>query len=319
MNCARGVLVTGANGFIGRAVIRRLESMTGMSAVGAVRGTAGQPVDRYSSRTAPDLGPAADWRRALAGVDIVIHLAARVHVMQERARDALGEFRRVNVEGTVRLAEQAAELGVRRFVFVSSIKVNGESTAPGRAFTEADVPQPTDPYGISKAEAEAALLAAPHATMDVCVVRPPLVYGPGVKANFLSMARWLKRGIPLPLGALRDNRRSLVALDNLVDLLVTAAAHPAAAGEIFLAADGEDLSTTELLRRTAAALGVRSRLVPVPPILLEIAARSLGRAALWQRLAGNLQVDAGKARRVLGWRPVVSVDEALRRAVADLP
>ena len=260
-----------------------------------------------------------DWSAALAGCDTVIHLAARVHVMRDGSQDPLDEYRKVNVAGTMRLAESAATAGVKRLVLVSSIKVNGERTLPGRAFTEMDAPAPLDPYGISKAEAEAELLAlAATGRMQVVVIRPPLVYGPGVKANFLSMARWLARGIPLPLGAVRDNRRSLVGLDNLVDLILTCMRHPAAANQVFLAGDGEDLSTAALLHRTAAALGVRARLIPVPVPVLVAGGRLLGRGDAVRRLCGSLQVDISKARGVLGWAPPVAVDEGLRRAMASL-
>jgi nucleoside-diphosphate-sugar epimerase len=236
--------------------------------------------------------------------------------MSDEAADPLGEYRRTNVEGTLKLAQDAAAAGVRRFVFLSSIKVNGEATAPGRPFRETDAPHPVDPYGRSKLEAEQALFEfGQRSGMEVVVVRPPLVYGPGVKANFRSMMRWLSKGVPLPLGAIH-NHRSLVALDNLVDLLVRCTEHPAAANQVFLAGDGEDVSTTALLRRTAAALGCRARLIPVPASWLMMAARGLGKAPVASRLCGNLQVDISKARDLLGWQPPVSLDEGLRRAAA---
>ncbi len=265
----------------------------------------------------PGLGAAAKWAPLLAGCDAVVHAAARVHVMNETAHDPLTAFRDVNVAGTLNLAGQAAEAGVRRFVFISSIKVNGEATASGRAFTSADIPAPMDAYAISKAEAEAGLIAlAAETGMEVVIVRPPLVYGPGVKGNFLSMMRWLKRGIPLPLGAILHNRRSLVALDNLVDLIVACVDHPAAANQVFLASDGEDVSTTGLLRRLAAAMGVPAHLLPVPVRVLETCAALVGKRALVQRLCNNLQVDISKARQLLGWCPRISLNEGLRRTVA---
>lgn len=310
------VVVTGAAGFIGRALVERLLA-GGVPTVAAVR----RPPPRSASVHPPtggqmvavgDLGPHTDWRGPLAGVDCVVHLAARVHVMHERAADPLAEFRRVNVDGTLALARQAAAAGVRRFIFVSSIKVNGEGTAPGRPFAADDVPAPADAYGISKLEAERSLLAlAAETGMQIVIIRPVLVYGPGVKANFRSMMSWLNKGVPLPLGAI-DNRRSLVALDNLVDLIVTCMNHPAAAGQVFLASDGEDLSTTELLRRMGTALGRPARLLPVPAAWLDGAARLLGKGAITQRLCGSLQVDIEKTRGMLGWTPPVTVDEALR-------
>ncbi len=301
------VLVTGAAGFIGRALVDRLLG-EGVPTVAAVR----RPLTGGRMIAVGDIGPHTDWRGALAGVDCVVHLAARVHVMHERAADPLAEFRKVNVDGTLALARQAVAAGVRRFIFVSSIKVNGEGTAPGRPFAADDAPAPADAYGISKLEAERSLLAlAAETGMQIVIIRPVLVYGPGVKANFRGMMAWLNKGVPLPLGAI-DNRRSLVALDNLVDLILTCMNHPAAAGQVFLVSDGEDLSTTELLRRMGAALGRPARLLPVPAAWLDGAARLLGKGAVAQRLCGSLQVDIEKTRRLLDWTPPVTVDEALR-------
>ncbi len=233
--------------------------------------------------------------------------------MSDSEADPLAAFRRVNVEGTLNLARQARDAGVRRFIFVSSIKVNGEGTEPGRPYTADQAPEPVDPYGISKLEAEHGLRQiAEESRMEVVIVRPTLVYGPGVKANFLSMMRWLHRGIPLPFGAI-DNRRSLVSIYNLVDLLVTCIDHPAAANQAFLVSDGLDVSTTDLLRRMSKALERPARLFPVPAGLLELAAMSLGKRSLSQRLCGSLQVDIGKTRALLGWTPPVSLDEGLRR------
>lgn len=292
-----------------------------------------------------ELGPQTDWSKAVTGVDAVVHLAARVHVMQDQASDPLTEFRRVNVEGTLKLARQAAEAGVRRFVYLSSIKVNGESTGTrpsgrdeGRgtsdeeekysaeqqvlsaenpmSFREEDLPAPQDAYAISKWEAEQGLMALARETgMEVVIIRPPLVYGPGVKGNFASMLRWVKKGIPLPLGAVRDNRRSFVALDNLVDLIVTCLDHPKAANEVFLVSDGEDLSTRELLRRIARAYGKSSRLIPMPVGIMRFVAWLMGKQGVADRLFGSLQIDSSKTREVLGWEPPVSVDEQLEKIV----
>lgn len=278
-----------------------------------------QRVGEVSDLLAGDAADArrADLRTALGGADVVIHAAARAHVLQERAADPLAEYRRVNVDGTLALARAAAEAGVRRFVFVSSIKVNGERTAPGRAFRADDAPAPGDAYGVSKWEAEQGLCALARETgMEVVVVRPPLVYGPGAKGNFAALVRRVARGVPLPLGAVRHNRRSLVGLDNLVDLIVTCLDHPGAANQVFLAADGEDLSTADLLQRVARAMGRPARLLPVPVWVLQAAAASLGKRAVAQRLLGSLQVDGSKARELLGWAPPVSVDEGLKRSVA---
>ena len=231
--------------------------------------------------------------------------------MDDQEADPLSAFRHVNTEGTVRLARQAVEAGVRRFVFISSIKVNGEFTRQGIPFTADDVAAPTDPYGVSKLEAEQALRALAEVSgMEVVIIRPTLVYGPGVKANFLSMLRWLDKGVPLPLASI-DNRRSLVALDNLVDLILTCMEHPAAANQTFLVSDGEDLSTSGLLRRMGQALGRPARLLPMPTWALEAAATLLGKRSISMRLCASLQVDISKTRRILGWNPPVSVDEAL--------
>lgn len=233
--------------------------------------------------------------------------------MNETSVDALAEFRKVNVEGTLRLAQRAAESGVKRFIFISSIKVNGESTLPGKPFKSDDHPNPLDPYGVSKYEAEEALKQLGRDTgMEVVIIRPPLVYGPGVKANFLSMLRWLNKGIPLPLGAIR-NQRSLVAIGNLVSLIVTCIDHPAAANQTFLACDGEDLSTTQLLRRLSKALGKPARLLPLPEWLLKLAASTVGKQAVAQRICGSLQVDINKNRELLGWIPPINMDKAMRQ------
>ncbi|MBQ1557109.1 MAG: SDR family oxidoreductase [Pseudomonas sp.] len=268
---------------------------------------------RASLRVIDDFANSLSWGLLLQGQDVVIHCAARVHVMHDTSTDPLAEFRKVNREDTLNIARQAAMAGVQRFIFISSIKVNGEGTAPNQPYKADDASAPLDPYGVSKMEAEQGLreLAA-ETGMEVVIIRPTLVYGPGVKANFLNMMRWLHKGVPLPFGAIH-NRRSLVALDNLADLIVTCIDHPAAANQTFLVSDGEDLSTTELLRRMAAALGKPARLLPVPSRLLEAAAALLGKQALSQRLCGSLQVDIGKTRELLDWTPPVSVDEALRK------
>jgi nucleoside-diphosphate-sugar epimerase len=235
--------------------------------------------------------------------------------MNDKSADPLAEFRRVNVEATAALARQAAGAGVRRFVFLSSIKVNGEFTEAGQPFTADDAPAPEDPYGVSKHEAEKLLRQiAAETGMEVVIIRPPLVYGPGVKANFAAMMRWLARGVPLPLAAVTDNRRSLVALDNLVDLIVTCLHHPAAANQTFLVSDGEDLSTAQLLKRMGAAMGQPARLFYLPPVVLKLGAALLNKPGIYQRLCGSLQLDIAKTRQLLGWSPPVSVDDGLRRA-----
>ena len=308
-------LVTGANGFVGRALVERLVASRQQTVVVAGRDAFKRLPQGVARGCTIDLSAVADWRANLENVDTIYHLAARVHVMRDKSRDPLAAFRRTNVAGTLALARQAAEVGVRRVVFVSSIKVNGEHTEPGRPFHADDVAAPVDPYGVSKLEAEQGLRRLADGTsLEVAIVRPPLVYGPGVKANFLRMMNWLDRGIPLPFGAI-DNRRSLVALDNLVDLLVACGRHPGAAHQTFLASDGEDLSTASLLTRLGLALERPARLLRVPPAALNTIFGLLGQRDLARRLCGSLQVDIVKAKVLLGWTPPIGVDEALRLTV----
>ena len=305
-------LVTGATGFIGTPLVERLMS-TGVP-VRAVARPGSRALPAGVERIVGDIAADADWRRAVAGVTAVVHLAARVHVMREHAAEPLAEFRRVNVAGTLTLAQQAAAAGVRRFVYVSSAKVNGERGT----FRETDPAAPVDAYGVSKHEAEAGLRAIAASTgMEVVIVRPPLVYGPGVQANFRALMRAIARGVPLPLGAVH-NRRSLVAVDNLVDFLLTTTEHPAAANETFFVSDGEDLSTTDLIRRLARAMNRSPRLLPIPAVALMAAATLVGRRDVAERLLGTLTVDITKARQRLDWVPPVRVDDALARAVRAL-
>jgi nucleoside-diphosphate-sugar epimerase len=311
------VLISGANGFVGRSACER-SLAAGMRVRGATRQALQLP-SGVEAVVVPGLGSPGGWTTSLTGCDAVVHTAARVHVMHDEMADPLTEFRRVNVDGTLHLALQAATAGVRRFVFVSSVKVNGEGTAAGYPFTAASVSAPEDPYGISKMEAEQGLRQiAAETGMEVVIVRPPLVYGPGVKANFAAMMRAVQRGLPLPLASVTHNRRSFVALDNLVDLLITCVDHPAAANQTFLASDGEDLSTADLLRRLGQAINRPARLFPVPPSLLQFCANLLGKGDMAQRLLGNLQVDISHTRNTLNWTPPISVDEGLRRAAAGL-
>lgn len=305
------VLITGANGFVGSALCMQATTHN-LIVKGAVRSAQSLPANTKAVLIEA-IDSSTDWHNALQGVDVVVHLAARVHVMNDLSADPLTEFRKTNVDGTLNLAKQAALAGVQRFVFISSIKVNGESTALGQPFHADDEPKPMDAYGISKREAEDALRQlAIDTDMEIVIIRPPLVYGAGVKANFRSMMRWLDKGIPLPLGAIH-NQRSLVALDNLVDLIITCITHPAAANQTFLVSDGEDLSTSELLRRMANALGKSATLLPFPVSLLQMTATLLGKRAVAQRLCGSLQLDISKTQQLLHWTPPVSVTEALQK------
>lgn len=306
------IVLTGASGFVGRCLLNEL--LEAEHQVTAVLRRQADGVDpRTSVQVIDNFARSLSWGALLNGQEVVVHCAARVHVMHDTSTDPLVEFRQVNVEGTLNLARQAAAAGVRRFIFISSIKVNGEGTSVGAPYLADAQPAPADPYGISKMEAEQGLRTlAAETGMEVVIIRPVLVYGPGVKANFLSMMSWLHKGVPLPFGAIH-NRRSLVALDNLADLIVTCIEHPAAANQTFLVSDGEDLSSSELLRRMGVALGKPARLLPVPSRLLEVGAAMLGKQALAQRLCGSLQVDIGKTRELLNWTPPLSVDDALRK------
>ena len=307
------ILLTGASGFVGSAVQARLLDSRDVTLRSAYRQLPGQPRPNLQVCQVGALDPDTDWQASLVDIQVVIHCAARVHVMEETDADPLAAFRRANVQGTLQLARQAAEAGVRRFIYLSSIKVNGECTQPGQAYTANDPPAPLDPYGVSKQEAEQGLLALAEQTgMEVVIIRPVLVYGPGVRANFLSMMNWLSKGVPLPLGSI-TNKRSLVGLDNLVDLIVTCIEHPGAANQVFLVSDGEDLSTSELLHRMGRALERPARLLPMPMWLLGCAASLLGRKSIHQRLCGSLQVDIEKTRMLLDWTPVTDVDSQLKK------
>ena len=314
-------LVTGANGFVGKPLCAELLRQ-GHAVCAAVRAV-GAPIENIEMAVVGSISGMTDWAAALHGVEVVIHLAACVHVMREDAADPLAEFRRVNAAGTEHLARQAARAGVKRLVCVSSVKVNGESTlspSPSPAsgggeplcFTELDVPAPQDAYGLSKWEAEQALHRVAQETgLEVVIVRPPLVYGAGVKGNFAQMLKALAKGIPLPLASVR-NLRSLIHVGNLVDALILCATHSAAAGQTYLVSDGEDVSTPDLLRGLGKAMGKPARLFSCPPTILKFAGRLIGKAGQVERLLGSLQVDSGKIRRELGWVPPFSMEEELR-------
>ena len=304
------VLVTGAAGFIGCRVCEALECHR-VNVVSTVR-----EAPFGDEIAVGDIGPETDWRVALATQpDVVVHLAARTYARLEVTGDELTHYLAINLDGSRRLAEQAAAAGVRRLVYLSSIKVNGEQTALGVPFLFSDAPAPEDAYGVSKWEAEQALWDISAKTgLEVVVVRPPLVYGPGVKGNLARLLKLVRSGVPLPLGAVK-NKRSLIGLDNLVDLLIRCIDHPASAGQTFLVSDGKDLSTSDLLCYIATAMGRSARLFPVPVSLLRLAGHALGKRAEIDRLVGSLQIDSSHTRRVLGWTPPVSVQECIRRMV----
>lgn len=305
------ILLTGVSGFVGSALAKTAYRKDYIIR-GLVRSKS-KSIPKFVEQIAVgNIMSDTNWQLELDSIDVVIHLAARVHVMQDTAINPLVEFRRVNTEATLNLAKQAAKSGVKRFIYLSSVKVNGEVTQPEFPFTEVDEYVPVDPYALSKYEAEQGLLRLAEKTqMEVVIIRPPLVYGPGVKANFLSMMKWLYKSVPLPLGSVH-NKRSLVALDNLVDLILTCVEHPSAANQVFLVSDGDDLSTTELLSRVARALGKKSWLLPVNYQMLELCLVTIGKKDLAQRLCSSLQVDISKAKKLLNWTPPISVDEGLR-------
>ncbi|MDO8412823.1 MAG: SDR family oxidoreductase [Gallionellaceae bacterium] len=303
-------LITGASGFVGKSLCAELLRQ-GKSVRAAVRST-------HSSMKNTEVVPVGSingetsWTDVLHGVDIVVHLAARVHVMQDTVADPLLEFCKVNLHGTSNLARQAAHAGVKRFIYVSSIKVNGEETQNTKKYSETDIPAPQDAYAVSKWEAEQALhRIARETSLEIVILRPPLVYGPGVKGNFAHMLATVARSIPLPLASVH-NQRSLLYVANLVSALITAATNPSAAGQTYLVSDGEDISTPELLRCLASAMAVPSHLIPFPLVLLRGAGRVLGKHIQLERLMGSLQIDSDKIRRDLNWIPPYSLQQGLQ-------
>lgn len=308
------VLVTGASGFVGRALCMTLAAegyrVRAVLRESAPRRASLQELGVTELVRMGEIGPDTDWTSGIEDVDAVVHLAARLHVMRETVGNSLAEFRRVNVEGTRSLARAAAEAGVRRLVFLSTLKVNGESSGE-QGLSESDPPRPADPYAVSKWEAEQALHEIAGRTgLEAVILRPPLVYGPGVKDNFLRLMDWVARGVPLPLASIR-NSRSLLYLDNLVAAIEACLREPSAAGETFLLKDGGDLSTPELIRQLARAMGGRARLLPFPVPLLALLGAAAGQSAAVTKLTGSLVVEDAKIRRVLGWRPPVSLERGL--------
>jgi len=310
------VLVTGANGFVGHALCVALAASDHFVPVPAAR-LDGQSVAGIPAVPVGSIDAGTDWSHALAGCEAVVHLAARVHVMLEHHSDPLSAFRDVNTQGTLALAQQAVQAGIKRFIYISTIKVSGEGREAEKPYREDDQPAPSDAYALSKWEAEQGLRRlALGSGMGWIVIRPPLVYGPGVKGNFATLMTWLQRGIPLPLASVSCNRRSMIAVDNLVDLIALCLVHPGAADQLFLAADGDDVSTEVLLRSLAEAMGTRARLFPVPVSWLRYIGRCIGMGPAVDRLCQSLTVDISKACFVLGWRPPLTLRQGLARTVA---
>jgi nucleoside-diphosphate-sugar epimerase len=306
------LVLTGATGFVGSKILSLLNSYD-VTIIGRTKLSLSNKNNFYKA----ELNSTTDYLPALLDADILIHCAARVHVMDENVADPLAEFRATNTAGTLNLAKQAAEAGVNRFIFISSIKVNGEYTLLNNPFRADDDMAPQDPYGISKAEAEQGLIdIAKESGMEIVIIRPPLVYGPGVKANFAAMMKLASLGIPLPLGGVRKNRRSLVYVDNLVDLIVTCISHPKAANQTFLVSDDDDLSTTRMIKELSTALGKKGWLVPIPVILFEILGKLTGKSAIIDRLCGSLQVDISKTKTLLDWQPPVCVKDAFAKTAS---
>ena len=307
------ILVTGANGFVGQSLVNNLLNNTEYKVVASVRKIPSRKLS-CEYRIINNLEDKPTLTNVFKDIDVVIHTAARVHVMDDKSVDPLTEFRKVNVEGTLNLAQQAIKAGVKRFIFISSIKVNGEGTELGKPYTEDSKPNPIDPYGISKYEAEQGLLALAETTsLEVVIIRPTLVYGENVKGNFHSLMKWTYKGVPLPIGGIKHNLRSLVSVDNLVDFIVTCIGHKDAKNEIFLISDDDDISTAGLLEEISKGLGVKNRAVNIPVEFINTAASAIGKSSVAQRLSGSLQVDISKAKELLGWEPKYSTSESIQK------
>lgn len=316
------ILVTGATGFIGQALVDYLLLHTNLNLHLAVRrndvkylNTQGQ---RLNITQIENISANTKWQDVLSDCNVIVHAAGRVHIINETEKDPLTAFRKINVEGTLNLARQAAQSGVRRFIYLSSIKVNGEYTKPEKPFSPNDIAMPEQPYSISKYEAERGLINLAEKTeMEIVIIRPPLVYGPQVSGNFLRMMQLLQKATPLPFGALKRNKRSYISINNLVNVINCCIAHPNAVNKIFLVSDGEDLSTTDLFQKIRLLLANKAPLVPVPSWALNGVAKVLGKKSEMMRICGSLQADISKTKQLLNWRPIETVDDALRRTVED--
>ncbi|HNP63638.1 MAG TPA: NAD-dependent epimerase/dehydratase family protein [Woeseiaceae bacterium] len=309
------VLVSGATGFVGHHLCDLLASL-GNEVVGTTRSnTIDSGSLSYELKTIPDIGDDVDWNPILDGVDYVVHLAARVHVMRDVEKDALSAFRRVNVAGTVNLLRYLGSSRVKRLIYLSTVKVHGDLTND-RPFSASDSPAPNDPYAQSKLEAEQHVeQISAEAGLETVIIRPPLVYGPGVGGNFASLLKMIHKGIPLPFGLI-NNSRSLVSVENLCSLICECLTNSAAPGKTFLVSDYDDVSTPELIRLVASSMYRPARLLPVPVSILKLAATMLGQSAAMSRLTGSLQVDIGETMRTLNWKPPVSVPDGIRTTTA---
>jgi UDP-glucose 4-epimerase len=306
------ILITGATGFIGQQLIKHLLSQKRHSITALVRNQNHSLPSSVNTILVPSIDGATDFSTHLSSIDIVIHLAARVHKMKDLGRSSYDAYRSINTEGTVKLAEQAATAGVKRFIYLSSIKVNGETTIPAHPFTADDTPHPTDPYAVSKYRAEVALQSfSKKNKLEYVIIRPPLVYGPGVKANFEKLITLIYRRIPLPLGAVK-NQRSLVSIDNLVGLITHCISHPRAANQVFLVSDDNDLSTTDLLQLIGKTMNRPVRLLPIPEKALCFISKLFGKKNIAQRLLGNLQIDISKTKNLLDWHPTKTPEEGIK-------
>lgn len=305
------ILVTGANGFVGRALCEELVRL-GISVKAICRESKNFDLAGCVVIQIPSIDAETDWTASLNKVNTIIHLAARVHVMNDHATNPLEEFLKVNFEGTESLARQAARAGIKRFIYMSSIKVNGEYTIEGGPFSETCAPNPQDYYAISKLKAEQALLAIGEKTgMEVVIVRPPLIYGPGVKANFLNLIKLVDKSLPLPLGDIH-NSRSMVYVGNVVSALIACATHRKAANQIYLISDGEDISTPQLIAKISTVLNSRNRTFYFPISLIYFAATLFGKRAAIQRLTQSLIIDSAKIRKELGWQPPFTLIDGLK-------
>lgn len=301
-------LITGHTGFLGKALAVNLDSSKA-TLVGR-RILEGQKNRFYKKNISKE----TDYSDCLFDIDVIVHCAARVHVMNDDSTDPVEAYREVNTYGTLNLARQAASAGVKRFIFISSIKVNGESTSSDKSFTADDAHHPQDAYGISKSEAETQLLALGQQTgMEIVIIRPPLVYGPGVKANFASLLNLASKGLPLPFARINQNKRSMVSVDNLVNLIITCIEHPKAANQVFLVSDDEDLSTADLIYRLSKACGKSGFMLPIPVSVFSICAKILRKKDFIDRLSGSLTVDISKTKTLLSWSPPLSVDEGFKK------